>query len=175
MKRKRIPITPEMIRACFGPAAEISKFLGRYKVTMRDGGVVKIWQNNIKPVRASRDAYAGCARLVGEAWGGGQVKGPPDFLLAMLAHGENEGVDLRVRERGAVARAVVAALIVVVGCEVIDPVVCGVIALLVWLLMKWAAKRQAERETEQMRFDYPLTGGDAHEASDEDLKKGGWL
>jgi hypothetical protein len=74
---------------------------------------------------------------------------------------------------------VVASLIVVIGSNVLDksyhgPLISGVIALVVWLLMKWAAKRRAERETDQMGFPFPNTGGDAREASDEDLK-GGWL
>ncbi len=180
MKRVLKPITPEMIRACFGPRAEVSKFLGRYKVTTQDGGVLKIWQREIRTVHTSRDAYAGCARLVGAAWGGGKVKGPPDFMLASLAYGEAEGVNVRVRERGTAARGIVAALIVVIGSNLLDnsyhgPLISGVIAVLVWLLMKRAAKLQAERETEQMSFPFPRTGGDAKEPSDEDLKQGGWM
>jgi hypothetical protein len=175
MKRERKTITPEMIRKYFGQNARITRRIADgWRVRTANGGEIKISQSNINPVYGRADVYRAAVLLANDAWGGGTVNGPPDFMLAMLAHGENESVNLRVRERGAVARAVVACLIVVIGCKVIDPVVCGVIALLVWLLMKWAAKRQAEHETDQMGFNFPRST-DAREATDEDLREGGWL
>jgi hypothetical protein len=178
MKPKRKTITPEMIRQCFGPDAAITKRLGGYKVTTRDGGEVRITQRNLNPVRLSRRALAGCARLAGEAWGGGTVNGPADFKLAALAWGESEGVNMQVAERW-YARAIVSFLIAFIGIAFSGsgpwPFFWLFVGGVVWLLLKRGAKRQAQRETEQMSFQYPLTGGDAHEASDEDLKKGDWL
>jgi hypothetical protein len=175
MSRKRIPITRDMIQRHFGAGARISSFLGRYTVRTARGGEVKISQSNINPVCGGSDVYRAAVLLANEAWGGGRVNGPADFKMAALAHAEHEGVDMRVRERGGFARGLVAALIVVIGSNFIDPVVCGVLALLVWLLMRWVAKREAQHETDQMSNRYPRTGGDAHEADDEDLRKGGWL
>ncbi len=180
MKPKTIPITREMIERYFGANARITSFLGRYTVRTARGGEVKITDRNINPICGGADVYRAAVLLADEAWGGGQVKGPADFKMAALAHAEYEGVDMRVRERGGFARGLVATLIVVIGCNVLDasyygPVISGVIALLVWLLMRRAARRRAQYETDQMSNRYPRTGGDAHEASDEDLKKGGWL
>jgi hypothetical protein len=183
MKPQLKPITSEMLRACFGPDAAIRKRLGWFRVTTRDGGEVQIRDSDIKPVRLSRRALAGCARLAGEAWGGGTVSGSADFKMALFAWAEHEGVNnMRVKERGGFAGIVVAALaafIVLIALDVVGssygPIISGVVALLVWLLMKRAAKQEAQRETEQMSFPFPSAGGDAKEADDEDLKKGGWL
>lgn len=178
MKRKKIPITPEMIRKYFGPNARITSFLGRYTVKTARGGEVKISQSNINPLYGGAEVYRAAVLLANEAWGGGKVNGPADFKMAMLAHGEAEGVNMHVAERW-YARAIVSFLIAFVGIGFSGPgpwpffwlFVGGV----VWLLLKRGAKRQAQRETDQMGFPYPRTGGDAKEASDEDLKKGGWL
>lgn len=179
MKPKTIRITPEMLRACFGPDAAIRKRLGWFRVTTRDGGEVKINDHHINPVRVSRRAWAGCVRLAGEAWGGGTVNGPPDFKLAAMAWAESEGVNMRVAEPGRWARFFVAATILFLGCNIADDglgvAITGLVALAVWLLMRGAAKRQAQLETDQMSFPFPNAGGDAEEANDEDLKKGGWL
>jgi hypothetical protein len=182
MSRKRIPITREMIQRHFGASARITSFLGRYTVRTARGGEVKITDRYIDPICGGADVYRAAVLLADEAWGGGTVHGPADFKIAALAWGESEHVVMRVAERGGFARIVVAALaalIVLIGFDVVGssygPIISGVIALLVWLLMKRAAKREAQHETDQMRFPYPRTGGDAREADDEDLKKGGWL
>jgi hypothetical protein len=181
MKRQRKPITPEMIRKYFGPGARITGFAGRYTVRTANGGEVKISQTNIDPVYGGSDVYRAAVLLSDEAWGGGEVYGgSAEFKLAVLAHGEAEGVNLRVAERGWLSRAFVAALIVVIGSNVLDksyhgPTISAVIALLVWLLMKRAAKRRAQRESEQLGFAFPRTGGDPRDASREDAERGSWL
>lgn len=181
MKRERKPITPEMIRKYFGKSARITGFAGRYRVRTVDGGEVKISQSNINPLYGGSDVYRAAVLLAKEAWGSGKVHGgSAEFKLAMLAHGESEGMNLRVAERGRFARAFVAALIVLIGSNILDksyhgPVISGLIALVVWLLMKWAAKLRAQRESEQLGFHYPRVHGGAGEASNEDLQEGGWL
>lgn len=179
MKRKRIPITREMIQRHFGASARITNFLGRYTVRTVRGGEVKISQSNINPICGGSDVYRAAVLLANEAWGGGKVKGPADFKMAALAWAEHEGVDMRVKERGGFAQFFVVALILLIGCNVADTAlgvaITGLVALLVWLLMRRAAKRQAQHETDQMSNRFPRTGGDAHETDDEDLKKGGWL
>jgi hypothetical protein len=179
MKRKKIPITREMIRRHFGASARISSFLGRYTVRTARGGEVKISQSNISPICGGADVYRAAVLLANEAWGGGKVKGSTDFKMVALAWADHERVDMRVKERGGVARAIICFLIAWLGIGFSDPgpwpVVWLVIAGVLWLLMKRAAKRQAQYETDQMSNHFPNAGGDAHEASDEDLKKGGWL
>jgi hypothetical protein len=181
MKRQHKTITREMIQQCFGRSARISRFLGSWKVRTASGGLVKIAQSGIRVVYGGSDVYRSGTLLANEAWGGGQVEDgcSPETKLAWLAHGEAEGVPMRVGEGGAFARAVVACLIVLIGCNVLDseygPVISGVVALVVWLLMKRAAKLKAQREAQQLGYHYPRVHGDAGEASDEDLKKGGWL
>ena len=110
MKRERIAITPEMIRKYFGQSAEITSFMGRYTVKTARGGEIKITQSNINPIYGGREVYRATALLANEAWGGGTVNGPAEFKLAMIAHGEAEGVNMRVRERW-YARAIVSFLI----------------------------------------------------------------
>jgi hypothetical protein len=179
MKRERIPITPEMIRRYFGQSARITSFMGRYTVKTARGGEIKITQSNINPIYGGREVYRATALLASEAWGGGTVNGPAEFKLAMIAHGEAEGVNMRVKERGAVARLVVAFLVAWVGIAFSGPgpwpFVCLFVGVVLWLLLRSGAKRRAERETDQMGFPFPTTGGDAREASDEDLKKGDWV
>lgn len=181
MKRVLKTITPEMIRRHFGANAQITNFLGRYTVRTARGGEAKISQRNINPICGGSDVYRACVLLADEAWGGGKVKGPDDFKAAALAHAEFEGVDMRVKERGGFARAVICAVIAWIGAAFTSPGnpwpgLCSCfIAGLLWLLLKRAAKHQAQHETDQMSNRYPRPGGDAHEASDEDLKKGGWL
>lgn len=181
MKRQRKKITPEMIRKYFGQDARITQSLfGGFRVRTPRGGDIKISQSNINPVYGGSDVYRAAVLLSQEAWGGGRVKGPAEFKLAVLSHGEAEGVNMRVKERGFLARLVIAWLIVVVGCNVLDksyhgPLISGGLALAVWLLMKWAAKRRAEHETDQMGFPFPRTAGGAKETPDEDLRTGGWL
>jgi len=181
MKRERKPITPEMIRKYFGNSARITGFAGRYRVRTASGGDVKISQSNINPLCGGSDVYRATVLLAKEAWGGGKVHGGSvEFKLACLSHGEAEDVTMRVGERGAYARMFVAALIVVIGSNVMDrsyhgPVISGVVALVVWLFMKWAAKRRAQTEAEQLEFRYPRVHGGAGEASNEDLQEGGWL
>jgi len=181
MKRQRKTITPEMIRQYFGQSARIRSFAGRYTVRTSNGGEVKISQTNIDPVYGGSDVCRAAVLLSNEAWGGGRVHGgSPEFKLAMLAHGEAEGVNLRVAERGRWARAFVAALIVFIGSNVLDrsyhgPTISGVIALVFWLLMRRAAKRRAQREAEQLGFQFPRVGGDPRDASREDAEREGWL
>lgn len=181
MKHKRIRITREMIRRHFGASARITSFLGRYTVKTPRGGECKITQRNINPICGGSDVYRASVLLANEAWGGGKVNGPPDFKMAALAHAEFEGVDMRVKERGGFARAVICAVIAWIGIAFTSPGnpwpgLCSCfIAGLLWLLLKRAAKRMAQYETDQMSNRYPRTGGDAHEASDEDLKKGDWI
>lgn len=177
MKRQRKTITPEMLRECFGPNARITSFLGRYTVrTAR--GEVKISQTNINLVYGGADVYRAVVLLANEAWGGGKVKGPADFKMVILAHGEAEGVNMHVAERW-YARAIVSFLVAFIGIGFSGPGPAPFFWLfvggVVWLLLKRGAKRRAQRETDQMGFPYPRTGGDAREAADEDLKKGGWL
>jgi hypothetical protein len=178
MKRKKIPITPEMIRKYFGQNARITSFMGRYTVKTARGGEVKITQSNINPVYGGADVYRAVALLANEAWGGGQVNGPAEFKLAMLAHGEAEGVKMHIAERW-YARAIVSFLVAFIGMAFSGPGPAPFFWLfvggVVWLLLKPGAKRQAQRETDQMGFPFPITGGDAKEVSDEDLKKGGWV
>ena len=179
MKPKRIPITPEMIQPHFGASARITSFLGRYTVKTARGGEVKISQSNINPICGGSDVYRAAVLLSNEAWGGGRVNGPADFKLATLAHGECEGVDVRVKERGLFARTVVAALIGFIGIDLLSPgpwaFVWLIVTFVIWLLLMRGAKRRAQNEMDQMSNRYPRTGGDAHEANDEDLKKGDWL
>ena len=178
MKRKRIPITPEMIRTYFGQSARITSFMGRFTVRTPRGGEVKITQSNINPIYGGREVYRATALLADEAWGGGTVNGPAEFKMAMIAHGEAEGVNMRVKERW-YARAIVSFLIAFLGIAFSGPGPAPFFWLfvggVVWLLLKRGAKRRAERETDQMGFPFPITGGDAREASDEELKKGGWV
>jgi hypothetical protein len=179
MKRELKTITPEMIREYFGQSARITSFAGRYTVKTAGGGEVKISQTNINPVYGGADVYRASVLLANEAWGGGKVNGPADFKLAALAHAENEGVNMRVAESGHWTRMIVAFLVAWIGIAFSGPgpgpFVWLFVGGVVWLLMKWVAKRRAQHETGEMGFPFPTTGGDAREASDEDLKKGEWL
>jgi len=179
MKREKKHITREMIQKHFGHDARITSFMGRYTVKTARGGEVKITQSNINPIYGGRDVYRATVLLANEAWGGGSVNGPPEFKLAMLAHGDASGVNMRVKERGAVARLVFAFLVAWIGIAFSGPgpwpFVWLFVGVVLWLLLRNGAKRRAQLETDQMGFPFPTTGGDAKEASDEELKKGGWV
>src|ERR1700722_1112465 len=134
MKRKHKSITPEMIRRYFGQNARITSFMGRYRVRTEDGGEVKISQSNINLLYGGSDVHRAVVLLGNEAWGDLTVNGgPAEFKLAMLAHGEAEGINTRIKPRGIFGSALVAAVIVVIGSNVMDPVLSGVLALIVWL------------------------------------------
>jgi hypothetical protein len=55
------------------------------------------------------------------------------------------------------------------------PLISGVIALLVWLVMKRAAKRRAQHEAEELGFAFPRVGGGPRDALREDAEREGWL
>jgi hypothetical protein len=180
MKRQRKPITPEMIRKYFGQDARITSFMGRYRVRTADGGEVKISQSNINPLYGGSDVHRAVTLLGNEAWGGIRVNGgPAEFKLAMLAHGETEGVKTQIGPRGAFGRGLVATLIVIIGSNVMDasygPVLSGVLALIVWLLMRRGAKQQAQHEAEKLGFAFPRVGSTPRAASRDDAKREGWL
>jgi hypothetical protein len=176
MKRKHKSITPEMIRRYFGQNARITSFMGRYRVRTEDGGEVKISQSNINLLYGGSDVHRAVVLLGNEAWGDLTVNGgPAEFKLAMLAHGEAEGVNTRIKPRGAFGSAFVATLIVVIGSNVMDPVLSGVLALIVWLLLRRAAKLDAQREAEKLGFAFPRVGGDPRNARREDAEREGWL
>lgn len=181
MKRKKVPITAEMIRKYFGQNARITGFAGRFKVRTANGGEIKISQSNIEPIFGGSDVYSACVRLSQEAWGGGQVYGDSaESKLSLLAHGEAEGVNLRVAERGGFGRAFVAGLIFIVGWNVFDLsypslLISGVIALVVWLLLKRGAKRQAQREAERLGYTFPRVGSAPRGAAHDDAERKGWL
>jgi hypothetical protein len=180
MKRKRKTITPEMIRKYFGQNAGITRRLfGGFRVRTPRGVDIKISQSNINLVYGGSDVYRAAVLLSEEAWGGGKVKGPAEFKLAVLAHGEAEDVNMRVAEPGRWTRMIVPFLIAWFGISVSDSCLGGLVSLLVggvvWLLMKLAAKRQAAHETQQMGFPFPRTAGSAKETPDEDLRTGRWL
>jgi hypothetical protein len=176
MKREHKLITPEMIRRYFGQDARITSFMGRYRVRTADGGEVKISQSNINPLYGGSDVHRAITLLGNEAWGGLTVNGgPAEFKLAMLAHGEAEGVNIRIRPRGTFGSALVAALLVVIGSSFMDPVLSGVLALIVWLLLRRSAKLDAQREAEKLGFAFPRVGGDPRNARREDAEREGWL
>jgi hypothetical protein len=179
MKRERKTITPDMVRKYFGRSAKISSFAGRYTVKTPNGGKVKISQSKITTVYGGSDVYRAVVLLEGEAWGGCKVNGPPEFKLAMIAHGEAEGVNVQVGERGRWARMIVSVLVAWVGITLSDPGVWTFVWLLVsggvWRLMKCIAKRQAQEEADQLGFAFPRVGGDPRDALREDAEREGWL
>jgi hypothetical protein len=179
MKPKCKTITPDMIRKYFGRSAKISSFAGRYTVKTPNGGKIKISQSQIKTIYGGSDVYRAATLLSREAWGGSKVNGSPEFKLAMLAHGEAEGVNVQVGERGRWARMIVPFLIGWAGMSWSDHggwmFIWLFVAGVVWLLMKSAAKRQARQESDQLGFAFPRVGGDPRDALHEDAEREGWL
>jgi hypothetical protein len=176
MKREHKPITPEMIRRYFGQNARITSFMGRYRVRTADGGEVKISQSNITLLYGGSDVHRAVTLLGNEAWGSISVNGgPAEFKLAMMAHGETEGVKIQIGPRGAFGRGLVATLIVVIGANLMDPVLSGALALIVWLLLRRAAKLDAQHEAEKLGFAFPRVGSPPRAASHDDAKREGWL
>jgi hypothetical protein len=99
MKRQRKTITPEMICKYFGQSARINRgLMGGYRVTTPNGGEIKISQSNIDPIYGGSDVYRAAVLLANEAWGGGKVNGPAAFKLAVIAHSEAEGINMRVAD-----------------------------------------------------------------------------
>lgn len=185
MKRKSKPITKELIRKYFGKNAKVYGFGGRYRVTTPTGGVVTITQNEVKVLYGGDDVYRAQTLLIGECWGSGKVHGSREYMLASIAHGEAEGVNIQpdFRDSGAtVSRWFFALLVFVIGCMIAPNNMSAAGAVLVLLapvvvffLMKRVARREEQRKLETGGFTYPRQPHGAEYANDDDLRKGGLI
>jgi hypothetical protein len=176
-------ITEAMIRKYFGLYASIEKKLfGGFRVTTPTGGDVEIQQDKYTIHAGGHDVHAAMAMLGGEAWGGITAQGPPEFIMAMMAHGEFTGVNvIPVVKPGSGCGAFILTVIVfliVLGltAKAGSPgatVIAALVAWWVWWLMKKGREREAQRQAQALRYTFPLIHGSARYSSDEDLRRGG--
>jgi hypothetical protein len=180
---KRRETTEAMIRKYFGPYARIEKKLfGSFVVRTPTGGHVEIEQDKYTIHAGGHDVHAAMTILGGEAWGGITAQGSPEFILAMMAHGECTGVDVTpvVKPRsgcGAFILSVIVFLIVLGLAGKSGAPAGGIMAALaasgVWALMKRSRQREAQQQAQALRYTFPLVYGSARYSSDEDLRRGG--
>jgi hypothetical protein len=181
------PITAELIRKHLGPRASIKRRLfGGFNVTTPTGGEIEIHQRTYKIYCGGDDVYHAMMSLTAEAWDSISVQGPPEHILATMAHGDALGIPVipEVKASGGCLRFIVASIVFVfaAGFFVGDSqdsfrgiCVGAFAAWLVWGFIKRRQQRNARRRAQRYRFQYPQTHGGERRASREDARETGWL
>jgi len=184
---KHRKITAKMIHRYFGPDAGIEERLfGGFRVTTPTGGDVEITQTEYKLHAGGNDVYEALTLLSNEAWGGMTATGPHEHIVAMMAHGEALGVSVtpKIETGGGCLRVFVAPFVfmMVLGGVIaagkdqgIALTAAALVTGWVWHSMKKAARREAQRQTQTLRYLFPRVQGSARYSSDEDLRNGGLI
>jgi hypothetical protein len=177
-----------MIRRYFGPYAKIrERFFGGFWVTTPSGGDVEIGYGKCKVHAGGADVHEALVLLAAEAWGGMTVQGSAEYVMAMMAHGEATGVNVlpTLKPEGGCMSLFVTVLVFLIVLGIADgtelvagPGECFIAAFaasIVWRLMRNAAKREARRRAQFLRFPFPYIHGRARYSDDEDLRRGGLI
>ena len=184
---KQRKITAKMIRRYFGPDAGIEeRFFGGFRVTTPTGGEVEITQTEYKLHSGGNDVYEALTLLSNEAWGGMMASGAHEHIVAMMAHGEALGVPVtpQIKSGGGCLRVLVAPFVFMMalggfisagGDQGIALTAAALVTFWVWHSMKKAARREAQRQAQALRYLFPRVQGSARYSSDEDLRKGGLI
>jgi hypothetical protein len=181
MKRRKKPVTKDLIRKYYGKQARIRSrwFADGYKVRTATGEVL-ISDDEATVVIGGDDMYRAATLLMHEARGGFTAYGSREEVMTWLAHGEACGVNVRPGiKRGWFWRTVFACLF---GYGVMmmlndDPtgLKIALFAAWVWWLMARSAKRRLQQFANEVGFSFPRVHGMTGAASDDDLERGGWL
>ena len=182
-------ITIERIRKHFGPRASVRRTaFGGYRIATPSGGEVEFTQKNFNIHCGGDDVYAATMALAAEAWGGVEVQGPSEHIIASMAHGDALGINVipEVKGSGGCLRFFIAAIAFIVGVGIaartgtdVDVLpalfVGGAAAVVMWKYVKKIQKRNARRRAQPYRFQYPQAYGDDRTASHDEARDKGWL
>lgn len=84
-------ITLELIAEHFGPEAAVERFSGGWRVT-NVAGQIEIRDDKMSNLIGGQEMFMRMVLFAQAAWGGLKVAGPPEFIVACMAHAEALGV-----------------------------------------------------------------------------------